>query len=250
MKGKKTLIFVVIAILSLVMISAAEPAFYLERAVDANITLHVLNTDNSPATASSNCSLTIKNPMQVVVLNNQQMSFAGNGDFTIFVNGTSVIPNNGLYPVNLDCAQPGDHLSSNFVFQVTPNGERIDIQDAIFYLGLLTIFIVFLVISIANLRNASNFGWFAFYICVSYILLIGVLFVSWQISSNFLTSIPLIGTLFYIFWLMFFWGLLPFLLFLFLYMISQIFNEKELTKLIKMGYTTDEAKRRLKSRRR
>ena len=170
----------------------------------------------------------VKLPNSTTLIINEGMTQNGPDFSYTFCNTTLT----GDY-IATTCGDPDEtYTCVSYDFEITPNGDRLDIQDALFYLGLLTIFLIFFFVSVSKLREVSNFGWAIFYLCFMYLDLMVVFFVSWQMADGFLTSIPIIASFFYIFWLIFLWGLLPFLLFLFLYMMSKIFNQKELESLM------------------
>lgn len=105
------------------MILAAEPAFTFKQGEASNITLQVLNEDNSVATASVDCYLTVKNPKLSILVDYQAMTFISNGEFNYELAG-NLLQDLGDYPVTLSCSDSADYLSSSFYFEVSKSGSK------------------------------------------------------------------------------------------------------------------------------
>jgi hypothetical protein len=142
-------------------------------------------------------------------------------------------------------------------FTITPNGEELTTPKVITYVIILAFLVIFLLISIYMFINSGfqentykvkikKLWWFG----ISYILMTPILFILWQITEQFLTSITIIGRifsgLFYIWTL----GFIAVFVFSMFFILRTIYIQKEVQRLINKGWPEDEARNRVKRRRR
>jgi len=187
--------------------------------------------------------INIQYPNKTIAVLNQSMTNKGGGLWTYtFCNTTDV----GRY----DVTGVGDinGIPDNFVsrFEVTPNGEEVNVGKAIFYIGLLGVLIVFLGLSLVGFVKFDNLlakvGLFG----LSYLLLMAITFVGWNMASDFLTSSPFIASMLRILFFVLIGGLFPLIVGSFAYYFIMITKIKEIERLMNKGLPYDEAERRVK----
>lgn len=125
-------------------VSAIEPAFIFKQDDSINITLQVLDSDNSPTAGTTDCYLTIKDKDLNVLKDYETMFYTSNGFFTLYIG--DVISTLGSYPTILNCNDGTDDLASNFYFEVTKTGQSFDFSSSLVSIGIIigTIAIMFL----------------------------------------------------------------------------------------------------------
>jgi len=143
----KILILIFGIILSLSFISSVEPAFTFKQNDNINITLQVLNQDNSPVTETTDCYLTIKDKNLVTLKDYELMTYTSNGFFTLYIG--DVIYKLGSYSTILNCNDGTNSLSSNFYFEVTPSGSSGSSN---------IVFIIFMILIIYGIGFFGFFG--------------------------------------------------------------------------------------------
>lgn len=126
-------------------------------------------------------------------------------------------------------------------FDITPNGKLLNTQTSILYIGIILFFIFLLCTSIYGVYHSDTQGWLIGYICFAYVMLFGIFFILWQFAVNYLWDTPLLGSIFWILWLVLAIGFLPFVIFIAWYIIQEGFKEAEVTRHMDMGYTRKEA---------
>ena len=120
----------------------AEPAFIYKIGEDVKISLPVFNNNHSKAVEAVDCFITIKNPTQKVVADDQNMTFnpSGNYNYTLNWEAASV---SGEYPVSIRCDDGAEYGSAAFTFLMTPTGQK---QNSILENPLLIIFLILAVL--------------------------------------------------------------------------------------------------------
>jgi hypothetical protein len=117
--------------------------------------------------------------------------------------------------------------------------------EAIVYLGLNGVLLIFLIICFVIFLNfnsllsrVSSFG-------MGYLLIISISFVSWQMANDFLTSEFLIA-IFRIIFLILMIGAFPLLIGAFAWYIYMLTQINEIKRLMSKGFSEDEASRRVR----
>jgi len=127
---------------------------------------------------------------------------------------------------------------------VTPNGEEVSSGKSIFYIGLLAVLIFFMVLGIYAFVSfdglLSRVGMFG----ISYLILIAITFVGWNMANDFLTSAPFIASFLRILFFVLTIGVLPLVIGGFAWFVIMAFKVKEIQRLMDRGFSMDEAERR------
>lgn len=235
---KKLLLLLLMVSLLIVSVSASDDAFVrpVQRGYCTQLTQTCANCTSVNIT-------TIQHLNQTLQVLNQPMTPVAAGVYNYSFCETQ---SNGEVIYNT-IGNPNGVLDTQTVhLPITPNGEEPTIAKAIFYVGLLGVLLLFLgLIFWAHMGDKSEltrFWWFSF----MWIPMIGITFICWNMASDFLTSSPMIASIFK-------WAFLVmiicypfFLLTLVLYTFYWIYNQKAVQELITRGFTQEEAENRVR----
>ena len=202
------------------------------------------NGTNCPS--GTTCNLSIIYPNQSLMVENQQASYSGSGIANYTLPDSSV---NGDYRVPLTCTFPSsDSESGQADFTITPNGELPTIAQTLIYLGLIIILLILFTIIVFALFNIDHFGWRMGLTSFAYIIANVFLLVCWKMAELFLTSVPFIEILFKVLYITSTVGYFPMFLFVFVYSMLHMTDEKNINTLMDRGFTEDQAIRQTKRR--
>lgn len=200
--------------------------------------------NGSVCPSATTCNLSIIYPNQSLMVENQQASYSGSGI------GNYTIPNsstNGDYKVPITCEFPsGDSKSGQADFTITPNGETPTIAKTIIYISLIIILLTIIMLILLALFNINHFGWRMGLVSFAYIVINVFLLVCWKMGAMFLTSIPFIETIFKILYIISNIGYFPMFLFVIIYSLLHMTDEKNIETLMDRGFTEDQARWRSK----
>ena len=191
MGDKYTSLLIAIVLIVAMPFVVAQPVYERE----TNVTLSIPCTiDGEYCSAGTECNTTIINTEQDVLFNNAGMTQNG----AVFEIDLSTIQTeiNGEYEFNVACCDGNDCFSKSLTFWVTPNGELPSTAKGILYLGLLFVFIIFFGLTLYGGNEAKGVvGRSAFFLC-AYLFLIGISFIAWNLSLDYLTSAPFMASFF------------------------------------------------------
>ena len=233
---KKTTLILIFLFFFIVPTLASSYLF--EQGKEADIKVSCFDINDNPCPSSTSCNLTIIHPNSSVVVDNGVMS-KQTSYYNYTLNGTKTT-SVGEYSAISNCNGSTSSFTT-FTFEITPNGEKPTTASGILYTSLF-VFIVFLFgLTMTGIFKIENlYGKFAM-VQLSYFLWITVLFISWNLASNFLTSTPylisFIFTLFRIFFRMYF----VFLICSVLWLVFELRKIKVVESLIERGVPHDEA---------
>jgi hypothetical protein len=210
---------------------------------NTNVTLSVPCTiAGAICSASATCDGTVINPEGTLLYNNQSMIQNGavfDLDLTAF--DTSTL---GEYEFSVSCTQGGRSNSKLLTFWITPNGEIPTTAKGLLYLGLLLIFVIFFGICLYGGKESQGVvGRSAFYLG-AYLFLIGIVFLAWNLSLDYLTSAPFMASFFRIFWLVLMYSLFPVIIVLTFYTMWMMKKIDVIQNMINKGIPEDEAYKR------
>ena len=211
-----------------------------------NFTALCYADDNSFCNSLTPCKLSVvKNGN--TLLDNVEMIWHTN----YYSYSSPILINNGDYSGMITCT--GLNIKYiPFSFKITPNGNVSTSGEAMTYIGLLIILVLFLVLSIYYGFTSDIIYVKAGLLLLAYLFLVGISFVSWNLSADYLTSAPFITAFFRILFFVTLIAFFPLLIFMIIYSLYMMFKIKEIQKLIDRGVPVDEAyertvKRGLKS---
>lgn len=193
----------------------------------------------------SNCTFvnvtTVKFPNQSIQVLNRAMTQSGANYYNYTFCNTNY--NGELLYTTLQ--NPDGNLDSQTThIPITPNGELPTVAKAIFYIGLLTLLVFFTcLIFWAHMQDQSHlakFWWFSF----MWIPFWAILFIGWSMARDFLTSQGVIEAVLYYGWIVI--GIIyPFyILGLVIYTFYWIYEQREVQKLVKRGFSLEDAQAR------
>jgi hypothetical protein len=192
-------------------------------------------------------NVSVQYPNKSIAISNQAMTPNGAGLWIYNFCNTSQL---GRYDVSgMGDINGVDTGFSVLWFEVTPNGESITTGKALFYIGLISILIIFLVLSMTSFVRFENLLNRVSMIGLSYLLLIAITFVGWNMAKDFVTSSPFIIEMLWIIFLVLMIGAFPLLIGAFAWYVMMLFKIKEIQDLMNKGFSFDDAETRVKNRR-
>lgn len=226
----KKQIIIFLALLLILPICSADCAFYGNFEVNKQVEL----VQTCTSCSSINASLVYPDSTnEFIVFQNI------NGMYNYTFNNTSQL---GAYNV----------IGSDawcYYFNINPTGTSFDTSQSSLFIIFLLIFILFLVGGILGMSKAINGSWQIAYICLSYISLFAIFFISWLYSSNYLYQTPILASIFWILWLILAFGFFPFILVIGTYIIGKGIKDNLIKEYKSQGYTEGEAREMASKRR-
>jgi hypothetical protein len=125
-----------VSLLILPIISATATSFLFKQNTLVNLKVPVYTTTNAQASNSVDCYLTIRNPNESILINNQEMTWNTGGIYNYTIAGFSYL---GYHPASVSCGDGTDNGFSSFVIEITSNGKEP--PDGI----VITLFIIFFI---------------------------------------------------------------------------------------------------------
>lgn len=167
---------------------------------------------------------------------------------------TAIVPSQNLtiqdYSYQIKCQGANTGGYETGYFQVNYTGTETSQSRAIIYGVLLFALIFFLLGTMTLFIRFDNLltrvGMFG----LSYLLLIAIIFVSWQISNEIIFSNPFLINFFRLFFIVLVIGAFPLLLGGLAWYVIMLFRIKEIERLMEKGLPYDEAEHRVNRRKR
>lgn len=199
---KQMLLITVLMVLLVTSVFAEEYSFIFEKDQSAELNIPVFNNNYSTVDDTNvDCYITVKSPTETVLISDQEM-FYNDGSYYNYNITASNLSTNGKHHVTVRCNTSNVYGFSTFSFYVTPSGTEPSVAQGVLYSVLLLVLITGLFVSVftainidgknefdvggglikVNLNKYYKLGLFF----LSYLLLIFIAFVSWQVSVNFL----------------------------------------------------------------
>ena len=216
---------------------------------DMDFYFHVFNTTNElPIVSGINCSYQLHNQTgSMVYLEEISETDVITGDFYINIKGSNFSVFGEYYHL-FHC---NNSFSGGFVlvdFEVTQDGGDLTTGDSILYSSLLFFLTICLILAIVGIIiNKGLLIKFSF-ICITYLLLMIVTFVFWNVGQNFITNDTAIVIVLWVIWRVLSWMFLPFVIIGFCWCFYTMITAKEIQALVDQGIEPDEAKQRIKER--
>lgn len=244
MGSRYTYLLIIVALLLMPMVAGAitKPAIISEPVFkqSEDITVKLPCTINgSYCSGSAVCRTTILNPEGTILINNQAMT-KNNAVFEINLtsNQTGI---NGEYEFNVVCADGGSSASRFLKFHITPNGEKPTSAKGILYISLLIIFVVLMILGITFGYRADHIALKVGLYLGAYLLFVGITFIAWNISADYLTSSPFLTSFFRTTWIVSMYALFPLILVLTIYTFWMLKKIDVIENMLERGMPIDEA---------
>ena len=169
-----------------------------------------------------------------------------NGFWTTTING-SYFNETGYYYYGVDCE---DGLGGSYteVLKINPTGEEFTVSKAIIIFGLSLIILILFILCIKGLVLVDNFGWSFGFLNIGYLLLNIFFYYLWKSFDNYILNFVEITAGLHAMWIVSNILWIPFILGQVAYILLKITEESQINKLVKMGYTQDEAISRSRKR--
>jgi len=210
---------------------------------------HVFNiSDGYPITSGISCYFHLYNSTGKHALELTDATTSHNFDYSFDVGaGNFSVVGDYYYILQCNSSSLGGYVE--VPFQVTPNGLELTEGRAFVDIGLLAMLVIFLAgcvfmfVSFDNLlARVGMFG-------LSYLLLIAVTFISWNMASDFLLSAPFVAEMFRILFFVLIIGAFPLLIGAFAWYVIMLFKIKEIENLMKHGISESDAEQRVRRKR-
>lgn len=244
---KPTVIFIFLLCLFVPLASCVQ-TYEINQPLDIRHTITV----NGIPTVTATCNITVANPDYKVLVNYKPMTVdtsAMQYNYTVQRQNISII---GDYCYTISCFDSGNNKTSSYCKTITPAGDEISTGQSIVYLFILVILGVLFVLSVygaivinskngrnqeGELVSINNFKYFKIFLwALSYIILISVVYLSWNLSYAYL-YIPLVATFFGYIWTILLMGLLPFICLCFVFAFVRFYQDHKLEKMLERGIT-------------
>lgn len=208
-----------------------------------NFTYFVSNSTNLINTAT--CFFDLKYQDGTVINRGSNISSISTNEYYINSNSTN-FSQSGDYSVAVFCNTTNQVGGISYSLSVNPSGEKPSTSTAFFYIGLLALLIIFLILIIAYGFDTDNIVGKTFSIGFGYLILTGIVFISWQMALSFIINSPFLVSMLRIFFIVLIAGFFPLLLILFAYGIYMMVQIKEIKEMQKRGISIEEASSRKK----
>lgn len=189
---------------------------------------------------------TVNTPYGIVELN--QVATKNGQTFNNTINN-SLFEQYGDYCINMVCFDGVGYAGGNVCRTITPTGKAFDLSQAILFGFIFILIIGILIFGIYGLGRASEVSWQIFYICLTYIMLFCLMFVSWLFTDNYLYDTPILASIFWIIWLILsivFW---PFIILVSGYLLKLQAEALMVQDYQKQGFSKEDAKELSKQKR-
>jgi len=241
---KKLSLFFICAFI-LVSTLSFSSALTLKQDVDSLITFPV-TFDGSNAPTGTTCNYSVIYPNLTLMIENNHANYTDTGVGNFVLQDNSI---NGEYQVPLTCTFPdGNSESGSANFKITPNGEEPSGSQISVYLGLIIILFILLGGIIFILFEIDSFAWRMGLTSFAYIIANVFLLVCWKTAEMFLTAIPFLEIVFRVLYVVSTAGYFPMFLFVLVYSLLHMTDEKNIETLMNRGFTEDQARWRTKTK--
>ena len=193
------------------------------------------------------CHFTIANNRGEIIFDENPTNNGEYWDVFIPSSNTSKL---GVYNFGVDCNNTHYGGVLNGYFEVTPTGEGVSEAKAIFYVGILFLLMFFLTITIFLFVTFDNLLNRIGMLGLSYLLLIAITFIGWNMAQDFLITAPIVINLLRLSFLILMIGAFPLLVGAFAWYFILLFRIKKIENLMKRGFSYDEAERLSRRKRR
>jgi hypothetical protein len=184
----------------------------------------------------TDCTLTIVSPSSNILINNQPMDWQTTF-YTYQIDDTSL---SGEYTGTIMCNGINSKFL-NFNFQVTPTGDVPTTAKGILYAGILIILVILFVIALYGGSQTESIVIKSSCWLGAYLMMIGISFVSWGLTRDYLSSANFLGGFFKITFYVLMYGLFPLILILTFYTLWMMKQIDVIQNMIEKGIPIDEA---------
>lgn len=235
-KKKLLNLFLFLLVITLFSVSPIIADSYFQQGENVSLTLSCskINCSESPI------NITILYPNSSIAIDNQETTVQnGYINFTIPDSVTQTLGTYFYYVNNYGA----------FIFTINPSGEEPTETTSFLYLGLLLVLIILELFVFWAHMGDKGFVWQFWWFSVTWILMICITYISWQIADNFLISARFLASIFYILFMLLILSFPFYLLILILVTFTIIFIWIwKILPLKERGMTTEESWDHLKIR--
>jgi hypothetical protein len=196
---------------------------------------------------ATQCNVTTANTPQGILLINQ-VSTKSRQTFNNTIN-QSVFSELGNYCFNIVCTDGINIQGGSLCRTITPNGGSFDISQAILFGFIFLLILGLLSFGIYGLSRASEVSWQIFYICLTYVMMFCLFFISWMFTKNYLYEIEILESIFWVLWLIMaicFW---PFIIGISGYLLKLQAEALLVQEYQKQGFSNEDSRELAKNKR-
>lgn len=214
---------------------------------DYEFAVHVFNSTNGMAITQASCSMHLYNSKGDHLVDMVDSTVSHSYDYEFWVNGSNFTE--GDYFVNFYCNKSQQGGDTSVQFKVTNSGYLPTTSEAFMY-GILLFGLLFitLLVFMAHMGDKAliwKFWWFT----ITWVLMIGITFILWRLSTEFVSGQVFLANMFHMLWLILMILLFPFMIVLVLWTFFMAIVWLLLIMPYKeRGFTTDEAWEQVGSR--
>lgn len=227
---------IVICFLFLIVSVSAQPVYKTEDSVVLKVPCTINGTYCS---VGATCYATVLDPDGKDIVNSIPM--IKNGSVFDLPLNQSQKAINGEYQFNILCSDMGNAIAKNLIFYVTPNGELPTTAKGLMYGGLLAVFVLLMLLAIFGGFKTDHIAMKTGSFMLAFVLFIGVLFIAWNLSLDYLTSAPFMASFFHLLWLISMIAVFPLALVMLLYTLWMMRKMDIIESMIDRGMPIDEA---------
>lgn len=228
----------------------SPPFYYIKQGEDHRFHAHVINSTRPKTNVTTSCELHVYNSTGWDVnAGATHMEFETyNGiDFARTISGGN-FTKLGYYAYVIQCNSTNEVGFIVGELQVTPSGLAVDTGNSIIYVGLMIILVIFLGMTLYSFTHFENLLNRVGMICLGYVLLIAITFITWNLANDFLLSSPFLVYILRLAFISLMIGAFPLVIGLFAWYVIMLFKIKEIDRLVRKGVDYDEAERRTSRR--
>ena len=211
---------------------------------------HVFNISNGyPISNGVSCDFHLYNSTGDRIYVNVNSTPNGYNVFSFWVDGGNFsIPQRDYYFIHCNSSSLGGFGES--ILYVDPLGDEGSLFQSSLFIVFLLLFFSFFIGGLNGMFKTETLHWKIGFICLSYISLFSIFFLSWLFSSSYLWLTPIIASIFWILWLVMGFSFLPFIIIVSLIIINQGVQENLIKDYVSQGYNRHDAMELSKKRKR
>jgi len=221
----------------------------LEQGEGFRLNVHVFNRSDGILLTNSttDCNLHLYNATGDHLLINQLGFDNSNLDFTLAIDGNN-FSSLGVKTFIISCNTTSQGGFVSGLFTVTPTGIETTLSKTLFEVAMIIIILLLLGFAVYLFISNDNFIWEILWFGVAYILGVIFFFFAWQLSIQFLYHITILGQIFKAMFYITGLGFFAVFVFSMFKILKEIYDNKEVQRLMRKGMMEDEARARIKRR--
>lgn len=193
--------------------------------------------NNTYCTDTAVCNLTLINPEDTLMINNQQMTNqVSHHNYTIPATNTSIL---GEYKANVVCVDSGVNGFEEVIFEITPSGEEMTTGEALFRIGMVAVLCFFTIVTIYGAVKSKRPFMKALFFGLIWFVLTALFYTLWISSHNLFVTNTYIPRFFFWFFTITLYLAFPMFLGGWMWYFYLIYKMKPIQEMIDRGVPED-----------